>query len=197
MNQRQLAILAAIALVSVGATAFVLRSGTQTIASDRRGERMFPALAAKASEITGLTIRQGADTLAVERRDGGFVLTESGFPVKVDPMRDLVASTIELRFEETRTSDPARYGELGLADPGGTDGGKEVVLRTAGGELAAFVVGNRDATVGGPVGGVFVRLKGQPQTWLARGNVRLPSSRSDWFAPLELGVKRSDIKAVA
>jgi hypothetical protein len=197
MNTRQLTVLAALAVICVGVTAAVLHTtNANTIASDRRGERVLPTLAGKANEITGLAVHQGTDTLSIDRRDNGFVAADSGFPVKADAVRDVVAGSVELTFEEARTSDPARYGDLGLADPGAAEGGKEITFRTVGGEIGDVVVGNRDNSVGGPFGGVFVRLKGQPQTWLARGNVRLPPERADWFAPVDLGVKRSDIKKI-
>ena len=195
MTAGQLKILAVLAAASVAATA-VLHSNTATIASDRRGERVLPGLADKANDITGVTVREATDMIAIERRNGGFVAADSGFPVKADAVRDLVAGAIELTFEEARTSDPARYGDLGLADPGAADAGKEITLSTTAGEVGDFVVGHRDATVAGPLGGVFVRLKGQSQTWLASGNLRLPPSRSEWFSPLELGIRRSDIKKV-
>ena len=196
MNTKHLTALAVVAAVSVAVTAWTLRTSAPTVASDRRGERVIPSLLDKRNDITGLSVRDGADTLTIERRDNRFVAADSGYPVKLDAVRDVVASSAELSFEEARTGDPARYGDLGLADPGTKDAGKEVTLRTSGGELASLVVGNRDATVGGPTGGVFIRLKGQPQTFLARGNVRLPSGRSDWFVPFDLDVKRNEIKKV-
>jgi hypothetical protein len=196
MNAKHLTTLAMLAVISVAATAWALRTSAPTVASDRRGETVVPSLMAKANDITGLSIRDGNDTLVIERRDNRFVASDSGYPVKTDAVRDVVASSAELSFEESRTADPARYGDLGLADPGAKDAGKEITFRTAGGELATFVVGNRDTTVGGPVGGVFVRLKDQPQTFLTRGNVSLPSGRSDWFVGIDLDVKRSEIKKV-
>jgi Domain of unknown function (DUF4340) len=218
MKSRQLVILSLLAVASVGATAAVLRTGAPTIASDRRGDKVLPALMTRANDITALTVREGADTLAIDRRGYGFVAADSGYPVKTDEVRDLVASSAELRFEEARTSDPVRYGDLGLADPAaakdgkagtgpattgaatsgeaGAGAGKEVVFRAGSGELGDIVIGNRDATVGGPSGGVFVRRKGEPQTFLARGAVRLPYSRADWFVPVDLDVKRSEIKKI-
>jgi hypothetical protein len=196
MKTKHLTTLAVLAAVSVAATAWVLRTSAPTMASDRRGETVVPSLVAKANDITGLSIRDSAGTLAIERRDNRFVAADSGYPIKTDAVRDVVASSAELSFQEARTSDPARYGDLGLADPGSKDSGKEVMFRTAGGELASFVVGNSDATVGGPTGGDFIRLKGQPQTFLARGNVRLPVVRSDWFVSFDLDVKRNEIKKV-
>jgi hypothetical protein len=196
MNARQLTVVAVLAAISVAATAVVLRSGASTIASDRRGEPVLPGLASKANEITELVVRDGADPLTIDRHDGAFVAADSGFAIKTDAVRDLIASSIALAFEEARTSDPARYGELGLADPGAPDAGKEVIVRAAGGDVADFLVGSRDATVGGPVGGIFVRLKGEPQTWLARGDVRLPMRRADWFAGLDLDIKDAAIKKI-
>src|SRR6266436_809835 len=150
MNAKHLTTLAVLAAISIAVTAWVLQTSAPTVASDRRGETVVPSLAAKANDITGLSIRDGAGTLAIERRDNRFVAADSGYPVKTDAVRDVVASSAGLSFQEARTSDPARYGDLGLADAGAKDTGKEITLRTAGGELAGFVVGNRDTTVGGP-----------------------------------------------
>src|SRR5215813_13415829 len=196
MNAKHLTPLAVLAAVSVAVTAWVLQTSASTVASDRRGETVIPSLLAKANDITAFAIRDGNGTLAIERRDNRFVASDSGYPIKTDAVRDVIASSAELSLEEVRTSDPARYGDLGLADPGAKDAGKEITFRTAGGELASFVVGNTDPTVGGPTGGVFIRLKGQPQTFLARGDVRLPAVRSDWFVAFDLDVKRNEIKKV-
>src|SRR5215472_17208403 len=193
MNTKHLTTLAVLAAVSVAATAWVLRTSAPTMASDRRGEAVVPSLVAKANDITGLSIRDSIGTLTIERRDNRFVAADSGYPIKTDAVRDIVASSAELSFQEARTSDPARYGDLGLADPGAKDAGKEVTFRTAGGGLASFVVGNRDTTVGGPTGGVFIRPKGQPQAFLVRGSVQLPTGcRSGWFVPFKFDVKRSE-----
>src|SRR5215468_4270760 len=197
MNPKHLATLAVVAAISIITTGWVLRTGAPTGASDRRGESVIPSLLAKGSDITGLSIRDGADTFVIERRDKRFVASDSGYPVKTDAVSDVVASSSGLTFQEARTSDPARYGDLGLADPGAKDAGKEITFRTAGGELASFIVGNSDTTVGGPTGGVFIRLKGQPQAFLVRGSVQLPTGgRSGWFVPFKFDVKRSEIKKV-
>jgi Domain of unknown function (DUF4340) len=195
MNARQLIVLAALAAVSVVATAAVMRTNATTVASDHRGELVIPALRTRAKELTGLTVRDGSSTMAIERRDNEFV-AESGFPIKIDAIRDLVGSAAELTFEEARTADPKRYGELGLADPGGENAGKEIVFKAGSGDLADVIVGNRDTTVGSAGGGEFVRLKGAPQTWLVRGSVRLPSTQTAWYVPLDFDIKRNEIKKI-
>lgn len=199
MNQKHLTPLAILAAVSIGATALALRTSTSTVASDRRGESVLPSLLEKANEITGLSVRDSSGTVTIERRDNRFVAADSGYPVKTDAVRDLVASSAELTYEEARTADPARYGDLGLDDPGSkneADAGKEITFRTAGGELGDVVIGKTDTTSGGPAGGSFLRVKGEPRTFLARGNVRLPTVRADWFVTFDLDVKRAEIKKV-
>src|SRR3954469_25902662 len=196
MNTRQLGILAVIAALSVGATALALRTGTRSIASDRRGELVVPGLLEKANGLTGLVVRQGNDPITIEKRGTSFAVADVGFPVKTDLVRDLVTGLIELRFEEARTNDTARLSELGLADAGSPGGGKEVTLRAGGSDIADVIIGTRDNTVGSSIGGVYVRLKGAPPTWLARGNVQLPPGRADWFANIDLGAKRFEIKKI-
>lgn len=199
MNPKHLTPLAVLAAVAVVATAVTLHTGTPTIASDRRGESVLPLVLAKGNDITAVSIRDHNGNLALERRGNRFVAADSGYPVKTDAIRDLVASTATLAFEESRTDDPQRYGDLGLADPDAKDAkdsGKEISFRTATGELGDLVVGRTDTTTGGVGGGVFIRVKDEPQAFLVRGNVRLPASRAEWFVPFDLDVKRSEITKV-
>jgi len=195
MNARQLTVLGGIAAACVAATAAVLHTTATAVPSDRRGEPLVPALRSRAGELTGVTIRDGADTFAIERRGGEFVAADSGFPVRLDALREVVTQSAALAFNEARTSDPGRYSELGLADTG--DGsGKEIVFRGANGDIADIIVGNNDNTAGSAGGGQFVRIKGQPQTWLARGTVRVPANRTGWYANVDFDTKRSEIKKV-
>ena len=73
MNARQLIVLAALAGLSVVATAAVMRTNATTVASDHRGEPVIPALRSRAKDITGLTVRDGSNTMTIERRGNEFV----------------------------------------------------------------------------------------------------------------------------
>ncbi len=195
MNARQLTVLGGIAAVCVVATAAVMHTTATAVPSDHRGEPVVPSLRSRAGELTGITIRDGADTFAIERHGSEFVAADSGFPIRLDAVREVVTQSAGLTFNDARTSDPGRYSELGLADTG--DGsGKEIVFRAGNGAIADIVVGNNDTTAGSAGGGQFVRIKGQPQTWLARGTVRLPANRTGWYANVDFDTKRSEIKKV-
>lgn len=185
MNARYVIVLGCAAVVAVAATAFTLRVGPQDIAADRRGETVFPGLLARANDVATISVRDSEKTFTVERRDGGFFDQASRYPVRPEAFRDVVAGATTLAFEEAKTSDPARYGDLGLGEPGEAkpeQTGREVTLKDAKGEtLANFIVGNRDTTVGGARGGVYIRFPDKPQTWLARGEVRVPVPHTAWF----------------
>lgn len=185
MNAKQLVVLAAAAVIAIGATAVTLRTSPQNIASDRRGERVFPDLLARANDVTTISIRDDDRTFTVERRGDGFFDKDSGYVARGESFRDLVAGAASLTFEESKTADAARHADLGLAEPGkglGDKAGREVIMRDAKGvALASVVVGNRDNTVGGARGGTFIRPPGMNQTYLARGELRVPVPHAAWF----------------
>ena len=183
MNFKSVSILGLVAVLAIAGTWAVLQTAPQGVASDRRGQAVFPGLIAKANDITAIAIRDNDATFTVERRDNGFFDKASGYPTKPEAFRDLVAGAIGLTFEEGKTADPERYGDLGLAEPGHAEkSGRQVTFTNAKGDvLADIIVGNRDNTVGGARGGTFVRFPKEPQTWLARGEMRVPAPHTAWF----------------
>jgi hypothetical protein len=184
MNVKQIGILVIVAAVSVGAAGYTLRTGQQGFASDKRGQVVFPGLVQHANDVASLTIRDADRSYTIEKRADGFYDKDSGYPAKADAFRDVVSGAALLTFEETKTADPTRYSDLGLADPGAAPEavGRDVTIRDAKNDvLASLTVGNRDTTVGGAAGGSYIRLPNQKQAWLVRGEVRVPVPQAAWF----------------
>lgn len=183
MNIKSLTVLCVVAALCVAGTWATLRTAPQGIAADRRGEPVFPRLINEANSVTAITIRDNSPPFTVERRDNGFFEKASGYPVKPEAFREIVAGMISLAYEEGKTADPQRYADLGLAEAGQAEkSGRQVTLQDAkGATLADVIIGNRDMTVGGARGGTFIRFPKEPQTWLARGEVRVPAPNTAWF----------------
>jgi hypothetical protein len=184
MNVKQIGILAVLAVAAVGAAGYTLRTGAQGFASDRRGQPVFPGLVQRANDVASLTVRDAERSYTIEKRADGFYDKDSGYPAKADAFRDVVSGAALLSYEETKTADASRYADLGLADPGAAPEsvGRQVAMRDAKGDvLASLMVGNRDTTVGGAAGGSYIRLADQKQTWLVRGEVRVPVPQAAWF----------------
>ena len=199
MNVKQTGVLAVLALAAMGGTAVSMRSGTQGFATDRRGETIFPNIVSRLNDVASITIRDHEKTFTAEKRADGFVEKDSGYPVKGDLFRDLAVGVAMLTYEETKTATPARYRDLGLAEPGAAPDavGRQVTLRDGGGAIMAnVVVGNRDATVGGARGGLYMRLPDQAQTWVARGDLRVPAPHAAWFEINLTNIGRDALAAI-
>ena len=199
MNMKQIGLLASLAALGVAGAALSLHSGPQGFATDKRGQIVFPGLTQKANDVMSITIRDFERSFTVERREDGFYNKESGYPVKPDAYRDLVGSAALLTFEETKTADPARMADLGLAEPGAAPEavGREMSFRDAKGNvLAALTVGNADATVGGARGGTFVKLPEQKQAWLVRGQMRVPVPHAAWYEINFVNIQRDALAGI-
>src|SRR5262249_62012982 len=104
MNAKHLTPLAVLAAVSVAVTAWVLQTSASTVASDRRGEAVIPSLLGKANDITAFAIRDGHGTRAIERLDNRFVAAASGYPIKTDAGRGVLARSANLAFHGAATT---------------------------------------------------------------------------------------------
>lgn len=177
-------------LVLLGATALSVLAAAATLVLDRgapvvafAGERLLPGLDQSSADIARVIVRDGDFEATVERRDGAYVDAASGYPVDTEVLQDLVGALALAEIAEAKTTDPDRYADLGLAEPGAEEGaGGEIVLEDADGkEIAHVIAGKRDYTLGGLTGGQYVRRVGEDDTWLVRARIDPPSSRSGWF----------------
>lgn len=199
MNQKTVLALAVIAAAAVAGAALTRPSSPARITTDKRGVAVFSDFLSKANSVTSISVRDKDKTFTVVRKDGGFFEKESGYPVKDEIFRELVATAATMSFEEAKTDDEKRYTDLGLVDPANAKkddkAGREVTYYDASGkELAKLVVGEREANVGGARGGQYIRLPGDKRAWLVRGAANVPSPHTAWF---EINLINLDKKALA
>ena len=182
MTVRSLTVLG---LITACALALAIASSYSWNASDavsERGNRFAPAIAADAQRVSEITIEE-PDKKTVLIRKGAEFVDASGFPAKIEPVRELIKSLAALAIVERKTADPARHHELELAPPEAEEGaGKRIALNAAAGTaIESLIIGKADYTVGGGGGGHFVRRETDPQSYLVSGAVKLPFSRAGWF----------------
>ncbi len=182
MTLRSLTVLA---LVTACALALAIASSVSWNAGDavsERGNRFSPSMVGEAQEIGEITIEEAGKKTAFVRSGTGFA-DASGYPMQLEPVRDLIKSLAALTIVEKKTADPARYHELELAPPDAEAGaGKRIVLKAANGSMIeSLIIGKADFSVGGSAGGHFVRKEDEPQSYLVRGAIKLPFSRAGWF----------------
>ncbi len=151
-----------------------------------------PTLTQQLPVAARVTIAQEAHTVTLERRGQSWTLAErSGYPVKQDMVHELLDGLAELRLMEPRTADPALLGRLGLDDAGT----RIAVLAADGSPIGAVIAGHVKMRAAGPAE-LYLRLVGQPQSWLAQGTVPASANPEDWLGHDILTIDPAQVIAV-
>ena len=175
MKQKTLGTLLVLTAATLAAAGFAVHARkTSRAASDERG-LFLPELEGRLNDVTELFIDDGKDqTTVVKEGDEWFVSERGRYPAKFEAIKETLMSLSRLEVEEAKTSDPERYVDLGVEDPGSEDAdSKRLVVKDAGGNvLADVVVGDLKWRSSGS--SVYVRRADEARAFLCRG--RLPSS---------------------
>ncbi|MBM3507662.1 MAG: DUF4340 domain-containing protein [Alphaproteobacteria bacterium] len=195
-------------LVLAGATAVGLVAAlSATIVQSRIGadvqlydEPMFPRLVERANDASKITYRTATETAVIELKDGVWRNSgKYGYPVSAGNIRSVIASIAALRKLEPKTDQPNRYASLAVEGiTAEMARSRELIIEAADGTLLASVVLGRasNTMTFDPLGGMYVRVPGNPRAWLVRGTVALPPSAVDWMERQIVHVPGPDIKTL-
>jgi hypothetical protein len=153
------------------------------------------------NNITTISIESFDNTLDLVKNDNSYI-SESGYPLKKGIWENLVTSLSLLRIEEKKTNKPNRHADLNLLSPElnkseDESGGyaTKVTLKNKDGSIfSSILFGKTDPSVGGLSGGQFARIDKNNQSYLLKGAIRMPTSKSDWFESLLFSIKDSNFK---
>ncbi|MDA0947909.1 MAG: hypothetical protein O2799_05290, partial [Planctomycetota bacterium] len=124
MNAKTLIFLAG-GTALLGGAALLMDSGRGGQAAQGASEALLPDLSARADAVARIEIegQDGTLALALDGETWGLLMGESwgsaeggGYPVQAEKVRTLLAAFARSERLEPKTSNPDRYGELGLAD---------------------------------------------------------------------------------
>jgi hypothetical protein len=164
----------------------------------------FPGLVDKLGQAEKIDIAQSGKEITLVRNGEIWGIAQKfNYPVIPAAVHGLFAALSELRLQEPRTADPALLGRLGLADP--TVAGSTVttvrVLDGKGAALAEILMGNKrtatesaSATPGASQ--MYVRMPGNPQSWLAEGNLDPSIDIDAWIKRDIANIPRKRISAI-
>lgn len=198
MRVRSFLTFCALTLAVVAATIVVV--GRQEAPHSTLGSvgPVFPGLVDRLGEVAAVVVQSKGGTLTLRRIDGGWGLAERGnYPVEPDAVPQLARSLVQLDKVEAKTVDPDRWARLGVENVDAPDAkSTEVTLQTAGGApVASLIVGN-PAADGGTEGATYVRLPGDPQSWLARGTINVHTEAKDWVVRRLMDIPAADIREI-
>ena len=178
MSPARLAALAGLALVAI-AGAFWLSAQRSLPRDNGVGEALLPGLRSQLNSVRQLRIRSGEDSTTLEREaDTWSVRERGGYPANVAEVRRLLFSLADASTIEAKTSDPARYANLGLTDPGETPGGEGIVIELDGLSAPVRVIAGKP----GPVSpSTYVRRGDESRSWLVDAALRPTARPRSWL----------------
>ena len=181
--------LVAAAAVSVVVAAAVAFSGGSAPIDPRVGKPVLPELVTKPGEIAKIVLKHGAATISLiaPGADSGtaWTVAEKGnYPADREKIRKLLLGLATIAYVEPKTAKPDLYPRLQVEDPGAQKSQSTLVEvdDAKGAVLGTVIVGRRRIDeLGGGNDGVYVRLPGEAQSWLARGTLDLETDTVQWL----------------
>jgi hypothetical protein len=208
MNSKALIGLVSATVAAVAAALLVTMKSDKTAPAEARG-RLFEALPAHVNDVTSITVKKAGKEFTVQRQGEGAAATwgiveKGGYPVQFEKVKQAVVGVSELRLLEPKTSKPENYAKIQVQDPAdqvppGPPGAEpmnpiKITLKDGGGQvLASAIVGKSEY---GTRPSVFVRRAGEPQSWLAEGQVQVEGEPTTWLETQILNIGKERIKSV-
>ena len=192
-----LAVVTAIALAVALATYFANNRWSQPKVT---GAGLFPGLAAQASRIARIELKQADKSLTLVRDKEAWSLADrGGYPAKAEAVRGLLVKLSGAELVEPKTRNKDRYALLEVEDPNGKDTKSRQVrlLDDKGGVIAQTIVGKkRFDALGGSKSATYVRKPGDAQSWLSSADLDISLSPRDWVQANVLDVPQPKIAKV-
>ncbi len=195
MNQKTLIGLGVAALVAIGAAVALNHSNRPQSGQAEASAYLVPELRDHVNDVAKVVVT-GADSKVVatlERGANGWTLAEKGgYPADTGKLRAFLLKLADARRVEQKTSNKDKYALLGVEDVAAKDAkGLQVELDGLAKPLV-LVVGNAD-----PRGGTYVRVAGQPESWLVSASLTVDKSGADWLRKDLADIAAARIAAVA
>jgi Domain of unknown function (DUF4340) len=211
MKNKSLLIVAFVAAAAAATAAVVISSRSSHESAAKPGpavaQPLFPGLRDKVNDVARLTLKRGTVDVTVAKSQGekpAWVVESKGnFPAEFDMIRRAIGGLAEADIVETKTSKPEYYEKIGVGDvdkPGAT-GTHIEMFDSAGKPLAALIVGtpSRESGPQEPGGSkprYFVRKDGDPQAYVARGDLSFQPEAMNWLNRTITEVESSKVKSV-
>jgi len=211
MNAKTLYTLVAVAVLALIAVFAINRSNRPESDISDQAKPLLSQLHGHVNDVSAITLT-GADNkvLATLKRgsDGWSVAEKSGYPADLAKIREFLLKLDAATLIEVKTSNPKHYADLGVGDvekcgqgrppsDSGDQGGSQkcgiLVDITGLTQPLKLIVGNFNGAGGG---GTFVRLEGQEQSWLAKGNLSVAKNIADWEKRDLADIAASRLKSV-
>jgi len=198
-------LLLVVTVLAAGLAIWSINERGARLAERTWGAPLFPGLEGRVNDIAELRLDTGHAAWTLKRDDTGWTLAErGGYPADLNRVKQAVVALAAARIVAPRTADPANHHRLDLEPPAqglATEDDVRTIdlaaLDTDGKPLAEMLVGKIKAlpTARDP-GQVYVRRKGEEQTWLVEGRFDIRKDPTAWLDKNLLKIGRAEVNAV-
>jgi Domain of unknown function (DUF4340) len=201
-RRRNLAILGAIAVVSVLLAALALWRQSAEVAQRYKAEEYFPGLAAHvaAHEVQRIhVVHKGKAFDVVFQPSKTWVLPgKNDYPASQAEVNGMLAGLAALETIEPKTARPDWFKSVDLDDPAKGGNGTEITLSDERGKVLARVILGKTEDVGDQSGltGLFVRRPDEDQSWLVGARFQPHGQESDWIEKSVLDIDQASVQEV-
>jgi hypothetical protein len=197
MTPRSFTILCAVTvLVSVAA----ISVDEDSSAIPGNGELLFPELLSGINEIEKIEGASAGERFTLRRGPGGWIVPDKfGYPANADKVHKLLVGAAGLKRVEPKTKKETLYPKLGLEDLSIESSRAVSFTFEAADEStpASLIVGNSAPAKGDPeASAIYVRLPGDPQSWLVEGKLPKDGTLLDWLDRKILDIERARSREV-
>ena len=183
MKSKTIGLLAGITIAGILLAVFANREPSSSL--PQSGQLLFPDLMSVVNDVNEVVIETKDQTITLVRGEKSWGVKEkASYRADVEKVKQAIVGLADLRIHEPKTQNPELYERLGLQDKdqeGSTS--KTVTVKTPdNAEAAKLVMGNQRPAKGNPrMSDIYVRKPGDPQTWLAIGNVPIETMPDEWL----------------
>jgi hypothetical protein len=199
-RRRNLAVLAALALVSVLLAVLALDRRAAEVAPKYPPHAFFPGLAAELDDVTRIQIvskKNGAFDVTFVPMKGWVLPDRSNYPASFEEVRKTLVGLAALQTIEPKTARPGWFHYVDLDSPPKGDGVRISLTDDKGRVLAALIVGKSEEIGDASDSvGLFVRQPGETQSWLVSSPFEPHAAPSDWLKKNIVDVDRARIQQV-
>ncbi len=199
-RRRNLAILTAVALVSVLLAFLALHRQAAEVAPKNAETEFFPGLAARVHDAARIHIvskKNGAFDVVFKPIKGWVLPQKNDYPASFAEVNKTLVGLAALETIEPKTERPDWLHYIGLDAPSRGGDGIAITVSDDRGRVLAQLVTGKSEEIGDSSGavGLFVRRPDETQSWLVRAEFEPHSDPADWIDKNVVDIDRARIQA--
>jgi hypothetical protein len=193
MKQKQFIGLGVLAVALLGLALWLAESRKPAQEAALEGP-LVPGLEARLNEVDRVRVQPaGATEITLVRTEAGWgVEQRHGYPADLAKLRQLLVGLAQARRLEPKTAVADSYAVLGVQDIEAEGANNVMITVEGGGEPVAVILGQNTRRGAG----TFVRLKGDPQSWMVDSNLAAEKTLDAWLRRELIDVAGNRISAV-